>query len=52
MSVIDVAVVVGYLALMLVIGYFSGKDNESQKIISGKTFDAMDSNCAVGSGKP
>lgn len=31
MSVIDVAVVVGYLALMLVIGYFSGKDNESQE---------------------
>ena len=29
MSVIDVAVVVGYLALMLVIGYFSGKDGES-----------------------
>ncbi|MCI6348763.1 MAG: sodium/solute symporter [Negativibacillus massiliensis] len=31
MYVIDVAVVVGYLALMLVIGYFSGKDNESQE---------------------
>ena len=33
MSVIDVAVVVGYLALMLVIGYFLEKITKARKII-------------------
>ena len=30
-SSIDVCIIIGYLLLMLVIGYYSGKDNKNQE---------------------